>query len=272
MQNQNKLWRSFFAIGLAAIAVQQLSYADFRPVILPAGYPVWLTHRLMWAWIVGIALMAASTVIISEIKARTVSLILGSLLLLFVLVFQIPGQLYGPNFRHLGVWTDAFKELTLSGGTFIIAGSLPGESNASALIKLLEKLIPVGKYFLAITMVVFGIDHFLYPGFVATLVPNWIPGHILWTYLSGAALIASGLGILLNIKRQLAAKLLGITIFLWLIILHIPRALADPHSGNGNELTSLFEALAFSGIAFMISGKPVKQAALRTRQAPAATE
>jgi uncharacterized membrane protein len=255
MQNQNKLWRSFFAIGLAAIAVQQLTYADFRPVILPPAFPAWLTHRLIWTWIFSIAIIAACAVIIFEIKARTVSLILGSILLLFVLLFQIPGQLSGSNFRHIGVWTDTFKELTLSGGAFIVAGSLPRESSASGLIKLLEKLIPLGKYFLAITMVVFGIDHFLYPDFVATLVPNWIPGHLFWTYFAGVALIASGLCIILNIKRQLAAKLLGIMIFIWLIILHIPRAIADPHSGNGNELTSVFEALAFSGIAFILAGK-----------------
>ena len=34
-------------------------------------------------------------------------------------------------------------------------------------------------------------------------------------------------------------------------MLHIPRAIADPHSGLGNEWTSVCETLAFSGIAFM---------------------
>jgi hypothetical protein len=45
-------------------------------------------------------------------------------------------------------------------------------------------------------------------------------------------------------------------IFLWFIMLHIPRAIADPHSGNGNEWTSVFEALAFSGIAFLMAAVP----------------
>jgi hypothetical protein len=44
-------------------------------------------------------------------------------------------------------------------------------------------------------------------------------------------------------------------LFLWVILLHIPRAIADPHSGNGNEWTSVFQALAFSGIAFILSGR-----------------
>jgi hypothetical protein len=34
-----------------------------------------------------------------------------------------------------------------------------------------------------ITVVAFGIVHFLYAEFVKTLVPNSIPGHLFWTYL-----------------------------------------------------------------------------------------
>jgi uncharacterized membrane protein len=103
-------------------------------------------------------------------------------------------------------------------------------------------------------MVVFGYMHFLYPDFVATLVPNWIPGHLFWTYFAAVALIASGLGILLNIQRRLAALLLGIMLFLWVIMLHIPRAVVALPADHGNEWASVFEALAFSGMAFLLAG------------------
>jgi hypothetical protein len=42
-------------------------------------------------------------------------------------------------------------------------------------------------------------------------------------------------------------------IFLWFVLLHIPRAIADPFTNNGNEVASAFDALAFSGIAFLIA-------------------
>ncbi|MEP6465698.1 MAG: hypothetical protein ABJB05_05310, partial [Parafilimonas sp.] len=76
-----------------------------------------------------------------------------------------------------------------------------------------------------------------------------------WTYFAGTALALSGIAIIINIKRKLAANLLGLMIFIWFIVLHIPRAVADPYSGNGNEITSVFEALSFSGIAFLIAGE-----------------
>jgi uncharacterized membrane protein len=250
MKNKTKIWRLFFAIGLFAIAIQQLVVADFMPVILPAGYPTWLSHRLIWDWIFSILLAAACLCIFFRIKARLVSLLTGGVLLLMVVIFQISGQ---PAPNMLGAWTNAFKELTLSGGAFLVAGSFVRGNKVSGLEHFLEKLIPAGKYFFAVTMVVFGAMHFVYLDFVTILVPNWIPGHIFWAQLAGIGLMAGGLGIILNIKRHLAAKLLGATIFIWLIVLHIPRAIADPYSGNGNEVVSVFEALAFSGIAFLIS-------------------
>lgn len=255
MEKYNKLWRTFYALAIIAIAAQQLICRDFRPVIVPTEFPAGLPARLTLTWIVSLAMIAAGIGIIFEIKSREAALLLGALLLLFVLLLQVPYELnlYPAN---LGVWTDPLKELTLSGGAFIVAGSLPSRGAAPGFISFLEKLIPFGKYFMAVTMIAFGIDHFLYTDFVATLVPAWLPAHIFCTYFAGVALILSGLAIILNIKRKLASALLGLMIFLWLLILHIPRAIVDPYSDMGNEWTSVFEALAFAGISFIIAGKP----------------
>jgi uncharacterized membrane protein len=80
----------------------------------------------------------------------------------------------------------------------------------------------------SIPIISFGILHFLYAKDVADYVPSWMPNHIFWTYLAGTALIGSGLAIILKIKPQLAATLLGIMIFIWFVILHIPRVIVSP--------------------------------------------
>jgi len=43
-------------------------------------------------------------------------------------------------------------------------------------------------------------------------------------------------------------------ILIWFIILHIPRAMAQPVAKGGEEVASAFSALAFSGITFVIAG------------------
>jgi uncharacterized membrane protein len=248
MENYNKLWRSFFAVSLIAIAVQQLIVGGIRPVIIPPS-PVWLSDCMVCVWIGSILLIAASIAIIIDFGACAIAAYLGLVLLVLFLVFHLPYQLK-TNLHVLGAWGDAFKILAYSGGAFVVAASFRKNAESN---NLLEKLLPAGRFFFAITMVVFGVMHFMYVPFVAMLIPTWIPGPILWTYVAGTALIAGGAAIILNIKLRLAANLLGIIIFIWLITLHIPRAIADPHSGAGNEWTSVFEALGFSGIAFLIA-------------------
>ena len=254
METHNKIWRSFFAVALIALAIQQMVCADFRPLFIPL-WPAWLPAKLVCMYIFSLALIVAGIAIILEKSARAVAALLGALFLLLLIVFHLPYQIK-TNLHFLGGWGDAFKELAFSGGAFIVAASLPAQKSD---IKSIENLFPAARFFFATTMIVFGIEHFIYVPFVAMLVPNWIPGHIFWVYFAGAALILSGIAIFINIQLRTVATLLGIMLFLWLIMLHIPRAIADPHSGHGNEWTSVFECLAFSGIALLIAANAKKR-------------
>jgi len=250
METLIRAGRAFYGIGIAGIGIQQFIYSEFRPVLL-AYWPSWMPDLNIWAYGIGAALILAGTIIIFYQKARMISLILGGFFLLLFVCSHVYYQLFlSPYDFHLGSWTDGLKELTLSGGALVIAVSYPEEIPTAA-----NKLfLTSGRIFFSIMLIAFGIDHFLYTEFVATLVPGWMPGHIFWTYFAAIALIGSGVCILLKIKIQSASILLGVMLFLWFIILHIPRAITDPHSGKGNEITSVFEALAFSGIAFVIAG------------------
>ena len=110
-------------------------------------------------------------------------------------------------------------------------------------------------------MISFGILHFLYAKDVSDYVPSWVPNRLFWTYLAGTGLLVSGLAIILKIKPRLAATLLGAMIFIWFIILHIPRVIVSPVAYMGSEVTSALIALAYCGIAFVIAGTDKKQQA-----------
>ncbi len=199
--------------------------------------------------------------IVFDKKAKEIGLILGSNIS-FIVFFscQVPYELIAdPYYMHLGVWTSALKELVLAGGGFVVAGSFPycgrreDSPKESSLMGLLGKIIPFGSVFMCITMISFGIDHFLYAEGVSTLVPAWIPGRMFWTYFAGVVLIGSGVTIILRIQLKLSALLLALMIIIWFLILHIPRAVVDPYSLQGNEVSSVFEAFGFSGIAYLIA-------------------
>jgi len=247
--------RISYGIMMAALAVQQIFYAAFRPVIMP---PITFPGYAICVYIASIALIAASVAIILDKNTRTVALILGGIFLLLFVCCFIPYELISdPNYNILGVWTSAGKDLVFAGGGFVVAGSYPfrqaDSSKESPLILFLERLIPFGSVFVCITMISFGTDHFLYAKDVSGLVPTWIPGAMFWTYFAGVALILSGIAIILRIQLKMSALLLSLMIFLWLLMLHISRAIADPYGLQGNEVSSVFEAFGFSGIAYLIA-------------------
>lgn len=255
MERLISLGRTFFGLALIGVAVQQTFYPGFRSCLTPT--PVWLPALPFWVAFSSVLLIVAGTLIIQGRKAKKASLVLGAILLLLFLLGHVPHQLNN-NGAMLGAWTDALKGFAFSGGAFVIAGSFTHTENSlqedSSFIRIVAQLIPAGRIFFSITMIIFGIDHFLYTDFVATLVPSWIPGSLFWTYFAAIALTASGLAIIFKIKTSLIATLLGIMIFLWMILLHIPRAIADPNLNNGNEITGVFQALGFAGIAFVLAG------------------
>ncbi len=116
----------------------------------------------------------------------------------------------------------------------------------------LGKIIPFGRLFYAIPMVVFAAQHFTVTGFIVLIVPSWIPGHRFWVYLVGTALIAAALSIVFKRYAQLAATLLGIMFALFVVLIHIPRVVANPHDRIAWAVA--LRDLSFSGGAFAFAG------------------
>lgn len=253
-----KLSRIFYGIAIIVYGIQQFIYGDFRRVQLPP----WQYHfpaLNIIAYITGLGLIVAGAAIIFEIRAREVSLILGGIFLVLCGCVHVPYELISePNKSyHLGLWESTLKELALSGGAFVVAGSFPGISpgvRQKNFVKgILEKIIPYGSIFFSITITSFGIAHFMYEKYIEAMVPYWVRDHTFWAYFTGTALIGAGVCIILDIRKRKIAALLGAMLFFWFIVVHTPGAFANPVADRGNSISSAFDALAFSGTAFLIA-------------------
>jgi uncharacterized membrane protein len=257
MGNLAKIARSFFAVCIAGLAAQQFYDGQFRPVLIPS-YASHFPGETALVYLLSTALILAAVAILLNKKGATAAVLLGFLFLALLLFCHVPyeGWIDPAGRQYLSPWNNAFKESALAGSAFVVAASLfreqPFDKTATLFLPP-QILIPLGSILFSIMIVVFGIEHFMYAEFVKTLVPDWIPGPLFWTYFAAVALVGSGSAILFQTRSRLAAMLLGIMIFLWTLMLHIPRAAVAPASDKGNELTSVFEALGFSGIAVLIA-------------------
>jgi uncharacterized membrane protein YphA (DoxX/SURF4 family) len=233
--------RVFFAVSLIAFAIQQFLFGDFVPGRAPE-WPASLPGRLVWAYFSGAIFIACGLAILLGKRARPAAMLAGTMIFAWAFLRNIPvalaDRMYG------GAWTNLGKGLAFFGGAYAVAGSLPREKPA---------FLHLGRWCLGAFLVSSGIQHFLFVPFVATLVPAWIPGPVFWTCFAGVALIAGGAGLVVPATARWAAAASGLMVFLWVVMLHVPRAVAAAAGQGRNEWTAVFEALAISGIAFVLT-------------------
>jgi uncharacterized membrane protein YphA (DoxX/SURF4 family) len=247
-----KRGRLLFAIAVMASGAEQLICARFG---LAVGYIIpGVPGNPFSAYLIGIALLAAGLSIAINRRARLSAFLLGVVFLLCVLLVWIHRAAERP--LSGSVRTVVFETLACCGSAFTLAGLLPAEKWFSGRWESsVDGLIKSGPYLFAASSVVFGIDHFLFLGAIASLVPAWIPGSgLFWAYLTGAVFVAAGVGIAANWMARWGATLLGTMFLLWFLVLHSPRAVraSVSHSPNSpSEWSSAFIALAMCGGAWI---------------------
>jgi uncharacterized membrane protein len=238
--------RFLFGIAIAGSGVEGVICAHLGLTV--RGVP-WFPANPFLAYLTGIALLLAGLCIVANVRARVAAILLGILFLLYVLLAELPLVAASP--MDLGARTIFFEALALAASALTLAGTLPAAGSGSLpWNRVVDKLIASGPYLFAASSVVFGIDHFLILDFIASLVPAWLPGHLFWAYLTGAAFVAAGISIAIKWLDQWAAFLLGTMFALWVLILHSPRVVIafrshDPNAQN--EWSSAFIALAMCG-------------------------
>jgi hypothetical protein len=247
MSNLSSVARILFVIAMAAFGMQHFIHAK-----MGAGVgPPWVSGGPLWMCFMGTFFLLVSASIASGRETFRTAALFGVGLFLYMVVFYAPRL--AARIRDPAPWTSGFEVLAISGAALVLARSMqPEQRTLLSPAGISRPLGILGRFLFAIPLIVFGTQHFLYAGFVATLVPAWIPAHLFWAYFVGVAFYAAAISIATTIQGRLGAGLLGVMFFLWVLIVHLPRVVAALH--NQNEWTSLFVALAMCAAAWIVAG------------------
>ena len=247
-----KVGRFFLAIPLLVFAIQYLATGKYQGGLPPM--PPWAQGGAAGAYLVGLLLLVTSVAIFADKQARLVSLITGTWFAFSFFVFHLQhaSSVWGNGTDR----TRALETLCIGVGLLALAGMSPAEGFGSMSSGANRKLILVSRIVFGVSMVIFGWQHFMYAQFLVGLVQKWLPWHAFWIYFTGTAMMAAGAAIATGILARLAGIWLGIMFVLWFMTLHLPRVLAAIH--NQDELTSMFVALAFSGISLIFAASTEK--------------
>jgi uncharacterized membrane protein YphA (DoxX/SURF4 family) len=127
----------------------------------------------------------------------------------------------------------------------------------------LDKLILFGPLFYAAPLAAFGTEHFTLTSAIASIVPQFIPWHTFWAYFVGACFIVGPLSLVTRIQARLAASLLALTFFLFVVLMDAPAWVQAPRDRIALALT--LRELSFSGgalaLAASLSGESRERAA-----------
>lgn len=246
-----------FAIPLAIFGAEHLSAAQF----LQNGVPAFVPWHLFWAYFVGVALIAASLSIATRIAVRWSALLFGLMMFLFVAMIHFPGALQSHGARI--PWTIVFRECSFGGGAWLLAASAINESRTQSNgFRIKPALIVIGRIFVALALLFFGVEHFLHPTGLPGVplekqLATWIPARVLIDYITGAALLITGVLTLLNQKTRTAATWLGSWLLLMVLLIYVPVMIAgvlDPSTAAKVEGINYFgDTLLFTGVVLALA-------------------
>ena len=115
----------------------------------------------------------------------------------------------------------------------------------------MNQLLPpnVFRVLFAIPFAVFGVLHLMNASQMQGMVPTYVPGGIIWVYITGSLLIAAALALIINKYAKAAGFLLGLMLLVFILSIHVPALLGGDQSAMSGFLKdfSLMAAAMFIG-------------------------
>lgn len=115
-----------------------------------------------------------------------------------------------------------------------------------------DRLVLFGPLFYAAPVAAFGSEHFTITKQIAAMVPGWLPWHFFWAYFVGSCFILAGLSLATKIRSGLAASLLALVFFLFVVLMDAPGWAHALHSRFAPAL--MLRELAFCAGPLALAG------------------
>lgn len=228
--------RLIYGLGAIGLGVLGFVVGDFALQWQPV--PKGVAGREILAYLSAALLLAGGLATVWSRTAAWGALGLGVMYGVWVVALHMPNALANrPN--DLAAWNAVAEALALA------LGGLAGWGIAHRP----DWGERAGRLF-GLCPVIFGLAHFGYAKFTASMIPAWLPAPLFFAYLTGACHMAGGLALIAGVVPRLAATLLAAMYATFALILHLPRVIAAP--GERIEWTMLFIAVSLTGAAWIV--------------------
>lgn len=230
----------FYALGAIGLGAVCLFFGELARPWQPV--PAWMPFRTPLTYFCAVLILGAGVAALTK-RWRLCGVVgLAVIFGLWALLLKTPVILSAP--AVLGAWLGFAEAISLAIAALMAATSMSGIGRQAVFGSL--------RIGYGLCVIIFGLCHYAYVDITASMVPDWLPERQFWVYLTGTGHIAAGIALSAGVMVALAARMLGVMMGSFVLLVHLPDTIAQP--GGLTPWTIQFIALLLAGGAWLVGG------------------
>ncbi|MGH8233393.1 MAG: hypothetical protein ACREPU_04265 [Rhodanobacteraceae bacterium] len=221
---------AFFAATMLVLGIRGLIQGDFTAVWAPV--PKGVPAREALIYLCALISLASGVGLLWRRTAAVAARVLLAYLLLWMLLINGRYMLSAP--KLLGDWYPFAQTAVIVAGAWVLyAWFAPDWDKRWLGFATGDKGLRIARALFGLTLIFFGVSHFVYLNLTTPLVPGWLPAHVFWAYFFGGTYIAAGVALLIGVYARLAATLSAFQMGLFTMVVWLPLV-AEGHISANN--------------------------------------
>jgi uncharacterized membrane protein len=212
-----------FSATLIVIGVMGLIKGNFAAIWngVPSGFPA----REVLAYVCALISIASGVGLLWQRTAPTAARVLFGYLLLWMLLVKGRYIVLAPMVE--GSYQSCGETAVIVAAAWVLYASFATSWDRRAFAFAVgDRGVHLAQRLYGLSLIAFGLSHFVYVELTTPLVPAWLPWHGAWAYITGSAFLAAGVAILSGIYARLAATLSMLQLAVFTLVVWVPMVVA----------------------------------------------
>ena len=207
-----------FSATMIGLGIVGLLYRDFVPLWNPV--PASVPARELFVYLGALISLTSGIGLLVPRMATIAARLLLATLLFWLLLFRLPNFFHASPFE--ACWS-VFPLAVILAAAWVLHVWFASDWDRKHLSFISSNNgLRIARVLYGLSLIFFGMAHFLAVQATTPLVPKWLPAHLFWAYFTGCAFVAAGIAVLIGLYARMAAALSALQIALFLLLVWVP--------------------------------------------------